>query len=480
MSEKIFISYRREDSAATALSICQYLEHEFGRKNVFIDVDMRAGAKFPVVLEQRLAECKVMLVLIGPNWLDAQDEQGKRRLENPDDWVRLEISQALKRDVTVIPVCVNRAELPRKANLPEEIRGLLDHQAATVTTTGFRNEMLGLVRDIRSIRLPRFRGRNRAISVGLLLLLLFGVGFYWNELPHWVQRAWSLVGDFGHQPIASNGTPNKPGPISDLNRSWSKGWTLYQLSNSRFAQFIKLDFIREFGGKAAALTRYVVDPSGFSIPGKDFSEEDYGQDELVVDCRGSNFALSEKSVFSKTGELKYHYKWADPEFLDLSIGGKISPNSVVASAQNIMCHVEMHSPLVKKEELSAMTFKSFASTAGGDGEMFYKAIEANANSGRDNERIVIVKENEDHSVAKDVFPGLTTVGLPPAYRIIVERAQFDCDQPKVSFLKAEYYDASINLVYLFVPNPPTQFDIVPTAPLALLRRIVCAKSEVRQ
>ena len=91
MPQKIFISYRRQDAAANALGIGQYLENTFGRKNVFIDVDMRAGAKFPTVLEQRLAECKVMIVLIGPDWLNSRDEQGRRRLDSSDDWVRLEI-----------------------------------------------------------------------------------------------------------------------------------------------------------------------------------------------------------------------------------------------------------------------------------------------------------------------------------------------------------------------------------------------------
>src|SRR5882757_58893 len=99
MPGKIFISYRREDSAANALSIGQYLEHEFGRKNVFIDIDMRAGAKFPSVLEQRLSECKVMLVLIGPDWLTVREEEGRRRLDNPSDWVRLEVAHALKRNI---------------------------------------------------------------------------------------------------------------------------------------------------------------------------------------------------------------------------------------------------------------------------------------------------------------------------------------------------------------------------------------------
>ena len=148
MPQKIFISYRRQDAAANALGIGQYLENAFGRKNVFIDVDMRAGAKFPTVLEQRLAECKVMIVLIGPDWLTSRDEQGGRRLDSSDDWVRLEIAHALKRDITVIPVLVNGAALPERTALPDDIRGLLDHQAVSVTNAGFRHEMSGLVHDL--------------------------------------------------------------------------------------------------------------------------------------------------------------------------------------------------------------------------------------------------------------------------------------------------------------------------------------------
>src|SRR5262245_33295453 len=146
MPVKIFISYRRQDSGANALGICQYLQKAFGRKNVFIDVDMRAGTKFPRVLEERLAECKVMLVLIGPDWFNDADEQGQRKLDDPDDWVRLEIAHALRRNIAVIPVRANGAQLPSRAKLPDDIRGLLDHQAASVTLAGFRTEMAGLVR----------------------------------------------------------------------------------------------------------------------------------------------------------------------------------------------------------------------------------------------------------------------------------------------------------------------------------------------
>ena len=181
MPQKIFISYRRQDAGANALGIGQYLEHQFGRKSVFIDVDMRAGARFPQVLEQRLAECKVMLVLIGPEWLNSRDEQGRRRLDSSDDWVRLEIAHALRRNITVIPVRVNGAELPERAALPDDIKGLLDHQAVSITIAGFRNEMSGLVRDIRAIPSTRSWRRFSAIGLGVAALLAALVVFLFSN-----------------------------------------------------------------------------------------------------------------------------------------------------------------------------------------------------------------------------------------------------------------------------------------------------------
>ena len=222
MAGKIFISYRRDDSAANALSICQYLEHEFGRKNVFIDVDMRAGAKFPRVLEQRLAECKVMLVLIGPHWINAHDDQGQRRLEHPEDWVRVEIAEALKRAITVIPVRVNGAELPRRTMLPEDIQGLLDHQAVSVTTSGFRNEMAGLVRDIRSVPSPKRWRSIAAGAIGLPLVLLAAwTGLYQIGMPVWMRRHPETIGET-NLPLSTRQITNTD-------------WTLYQVSNQRYA-----------------------------------------------------------------------------------------------------------------------------------------------------------------------------------------------------------------------------------------------------
>ncbi len=147
---KIFINYRRDDRAPIALNIAQYLERVFGATSIFIDIDrLRAGEQFPQVLEKRLSECRVMLAIIGPNWFNAVDDSGRRRLDEPDDWVRLEIARALARNVRVIPVLVDGVTLPKKSALPEDIRSLVDRQGFTLTNpAAFRHEIAGLVRDI--------------------------------------------------------------------------------------------------------------------------------------------------------------------------------------------------------------------------------------------------------------------------------------------------------------------------------------------
>jgi hypothetical protein len=152
MGGKIFVNYRRDDCAANALAIASYLEREFGANRVFIDLDrLRPGQNFPEELEKRLSACKVMLCLIGPGWLGACDEEGGRRIDDAKDWVRLEIERALHHGLVVIPVLVGGAQVPKASELPEPLKLLIERQAATVTTNGFRTDMAGLTRDIRAI-----------------------------------------------------------------------------------------------------------------------------------------------------------------------------------------------------------------------------------------------------------------------------------------------------------------------------------------
>ena len=169
MAGKIFVNYRRDDSAPHALNVAQYLENTFGKRNIFIDIDrLRAGQEFETVLENKLRQCRVMLAIIGPNWVDARDG-GSRRIDNPEDWVRLEIERALARKIPVIPVLVAGATLPSKSDLPPSLQPLLKHQGATLTTNGFRYEMAGLTRDVADLTVRRPWKRMAAAASALIL-----------------------------------------------------------------------------------------------------------------------------------------------------------------------------------------------------------------------------------------------------------------------------------------------------------------------
>src|SRR5262245_2007383 len=114
MARKIFISYRREDSISTAGRLHDRLAKTFGRKNLFMDVDhIPAGVDFVDYLQRQVAACDVFLAVIGPNWLDAKDDNGGRQFDNHEDFVRIEIAAALARNIRVIPVLIDGASPPK-------------------------------------------------------------------------------------------------------------------------------------------------------------------------------------------------------------------------------------------------------------------------------------------------------------------------------------------------------------------------------
>lgn len=151
VSSKIFISYRRDDSAPYAVSIAQYLENVFGKENVFVDVDrLRPGEHFPDILNDRLRDSAVMLVIIGPLWLARDPITGRRRIDDNEDWVQLEIATAIARNVHLVPLLVGGAQFPVRDELPTQLRPLADRHYSALTTSGFRYEMAGLANDIRA------------------------------------------------------------------------------------------------------------------------------------------------------------------------------------------------------------------------------------------------------------------------------------------------------------------------------------------
>ncbi len=116
---KIFISYRRDDSAAHTGRIYDRLEGHFGSGQVFMDVDtIRPGLDFVEVVQKAVGSCDALIAVIGRGWLGASDDSGGKRLENPEDLVRVEIAAALERNIRVIPVLVQETQTPLAADLP--------------------------------------------------------------------------------------------------------------------------------------------------------------------------------------------------------------------------------------------------------------------------------------------------------------------------------------------------------------------------
>ncbi len=123
---RIFISYRRSDSADITGRIYDRLVDEFGRGPIFKDVDsIPLGVDFKEHLDRKVRECRVLLAVIGDHWLDASDDSGKRRLEDPADFVRIEIESALESGIPVIPLLVRGIQMPVEKDLPRNLRKLV-------------------------------------------------------------------------------------------------------------------------------------------------------------------------------------------------------------------------------------------------------------------------------------------------------------------------------------------------------------------
>src|SRR5215469_4106373 len=121
----IFLSYRREDAAPYARLLQFQLRERFPDAQVFMDLDsIEAGLDFAEVIQEAVDSCVVLVALIGRQWATLADEEGNRRLDNPDDYVRFEVQTALEQGVRVIPVLVDGARPLRQEHLPAELRKL--------------------------------------------------------------------------------------------------------------------------------------------------------------------------------------------------------------------------------------------------------------------------------------------------------------------------------------------------------------------
>jgi hypothetical protein len=148
----VFISYRREEATAAAAHLYDRLSDLLGETRVFMDVDsIGLGLDFVAVVQEALASCEVLLVVIGPTWLQISDESGGRRIDSPADFVRLEVETALDRNVRVVPVLVSGGVLPPAEELPSSLKPLVRRQALELRNATFRSDALRLVERIERI-----------------------------------------------------------------------------------------------------------------------------------------------------------------------------------------------------------------------------------------------------------------------------------------------------------------------------------------
>src|SRR4051812_34631421 len=156
---RVFISYRRDSDFLRTSLVTTQLEHVFDdqrspRVQVFRDIRMRLGKEWPSELAAELTAADVVLAIIGPDWLQAKDQFGRRRIDQPDDWVRKEIELALQDGKVVIPIAFGGPMPPAEA-FPPALAALADRQAAVVRDESHERDLEPLLNEIEQLRQGR-------------------------------------------------------------------------------------------------------------------------------------------------------------------------------------------------------------------------------------------------------------------------------------------------------------------------------------
>jgi len=192
----VFISYRREDSSAWAGRLFDIMSARLGRENIFMDLDViEGGDDFVTVIEKKLQISNVLLAVIGNDWLTAKEASGTRRLDNPRDFVRLEIGKALERNIRVVPVLVGGAAMPRAEDLPQDLRDLSERQAVEIRDSHFHQDAEQLLTVLhKSLRGPLITRRRLVAvlaAVAVVVLLACGMLLFWPSA-----KAANMAGDW--------------------------------------------------------------------------------------------------------------------------------------------------------------------------------------------------------------------------------------------------------------------------------------------
>lgn len=171
---KLFISYRRADARGVAGRLSDTLGAYFGDDRVFRDIEnIAGGADFGNVIEQNLQAADAVIVLIGPEWLSIKNDKGQRRLEDPQDWVALEIAAAIEMKKPIFPVLVDGASMPRVEELPDKLKPLIRYNALSVSDDRWKSDVLRLGKII-SFEIPSANERKLDMVRMGISFALFG------------------------------------------------------------------------------------------------------------------------------------------------------------------------------------------------------------------------------------------------------------------------------------------------------------------
>jgi TIR domain len=164
-AQRLFISYRREETGGHAGRLYDAMAAQFGEHNVFMDVDLAPGVDFVSRITEAVGACRVLLVVMGPRWATLEGDRGAPRIAEPDDFVRLEVETALRRpEVTVIPLLVAGARMPEPEELPEGLRPITRRNALELSDLRWRYD-IGRLKDTLQELLRGTTGAHDVVSV---------------------------------------------------------------------------------------------------------------------------------------------------------------------------------------------------------------------------------------------------------------------------------------------------------------------------
>lgn len=199
--KRIFISYRRSDASGHAGRLYDYLKNYFGGERIFFDVDtIQPGTNFEQKINSELDDSDVMLVMVGNQWLESKDQEGHRRLDQPHDYVRVEVETALKKNISVIPILLQGTHMPSPNALPDTLQDLSrrnairlndDHWVSDCSLlAGILKNTLHVSRSLKEKKIRRYRLIVFALSA---IVTLLTVSFYSFQFSDLVFRVLGLV-----------------------------------------------------------------------------------------------------------------------------------------------------------------------------------------------------------------------------------------------------------------------------------------------